>query len=292
MTTGNENHQRSAYQYLRGLALVIHLFPAVMNAAAALIFYLIAADPASPPAALALALSVFLISSAVGSMNDYLDVELDRATKPAKPIVRDDISQRTAFGVSVGSAVIGVGLSFLLGFPAGSIALLVLASGLAYDVWLKGTLWSWLPYAIGIPALPVWSFLAADAFTPVLLLSFPLGALIALALQLANTVPDIEGDRSFGVVGLAHRLGVNGSLVVIWVCFALSIGLLAMTPQVLGNDPALLFPGIAAGAVLLTAMILDTIISRSHARFQRGWYMSAVLGGVLGIAWVLSLPTA
>ena len=291
MTTDDKKQQPGAYQYLRGLALVIHLFPAVMNGAAALVFYLIAANPASALPAIALTLSVFLVSSAVGSMNDYLDVDLDRATKPTKPIARGDISQTTAFVVSIASAVIGVGMSFLLGFPVGSIALLVLASGLAYDVWLKGTLWSWVPYAIGIPALPVWSFLAADAFTPILLLSFPLGALISLALQLANTVPDIEGDKSFGVVGLAHRLGVQASLVVIWTCFALSIGLLALTPFFLGNDADLLFPGIAVGAAILFAMILVTVIGRSRARLQQGWYMSAVLGGVLGVSWVLSLPT-
>ncbi|MCB1495972.1 MAG: UbiA family prenyltransferase [Bauldia sp.] len=274
----------------RGAVFVIHLFPAVMNAAAGFVFYLIAARAWEIWPALLLALSIFLVSAAVGGMNDFLDVELDRTSRPEKPLVRGDLAPRTAFVISAVAAVAGVVLSALFGQPVMLVALLVLAVGLAYDLWLKDTLFSWAPYGVGIPALPVWGFLAAGSFTPVLLVSFPLGVLIALALNLANTIPDIEGDTAFGIKGLAHQLGVDRSLAVTWICFAVTIVLLALTPVYLGNDPKLLFPGIAIGAVLLAATIIDRLISHSAAALRRGWYISAVLAGILGVAWVVSLP--
>ena len=274
----------------RGALFVIHLFPAVMNAAAGIVFYLIAADRPSLFAGAAVALSIFLVSASVGSMNDFLDVDLDRRTKPEKPIARGDLRPRTAFAISVLSAIVGVLLSAALGLPVMVVALLVLASGLAYDVWLKGTLWSWVPYGIGIPALPVWGFLAAGQFTPVLLLSFPLGALISLALYLANTIPDLEGDTAYGIKGLAHRLGLRRSLIASWACFGLTTGLLALTPAVFGNDARWLLPGLGLGAVLLLVMVGDYFVNRSRASLRRGWYLSAVLAIVLGVSWVISLP--
>lgn len=281
----------SVVRAARGALFVIHLFPAVMNATAGLVFYLIATDQASAFPAVAVALSIFLVSASVGSMNDFLDVDLDRRTKPEKPIARGDLTPRTAFAISVVSAVAGVVLSAVLGLPAVVVALLVLASGLAYDVWLKGTLWSWVPYGIGIPALPVWGFLAAGKFTPVLLLSFPLGVLISLALYLANTIPDLESDTAYGIKGLAHRLGLRRSLIATWVCFGVTIALLALTPALFGNDSRLLFPGLGLGAVLLVVMVSGYLVNASQASLRWGWYLSAVLAGVLGVSWVVSLPT-
>lgn len=275
----------------RGALFVIHLFPAAMNGAAGLIFYLIASGGTGWGSACLLGLSIFLIHAAIGSLNDYLDIELDRRNRPDKPLVRGDLSPRGGFVISAGAAIVGVGLSALFGLPVVLVAIVVLAAGLAYDLWLKGTLVSWLPYGVAIPALPVWAFLAAGQFTLVLLLSFPLGILIALALYLANTIPDIEGDTNFGIAGLAQTLGVDRSLAVTWVCFGVTMALLALMPVFLGNDPALLWPGIAVGAVLLVTMIVDDRANRSQASFRRGWYMSALLAGVLGISWVASLPT-
>ena len=40
--------------------------------------------------------------------------------------------------------------------PIAACRLVVIAIGLAYDLRLKGTAWSWLPFAVGIPILPVY----------------------------------------------------------------------------------------------------------------------------------------
>lgn len=283
--------QSGAPALLRGLFFVIHPFPALINAFAGAVFYLMVADPVRPLSVAAMFLSVLLIHASIGSMNDFCDVGLDTETKPEKPIVRGDISPRGALLVSGLAALAGGLLSLSFSWPTLCVALAVLGAGLAYDFWAKGTAWSWVPYGVFIPALPVWAFVAADAFTPVVLFSFPLGALMSLALNVANTIPDLEGDRQWGLQGMAHRLGLKRSLLVVWSCFGATIVLLALTPRVLGNDPAYLFPGILAGSALLGLMILDRLSSRSAASLRRGWYLSAAAAAILGAAWVASLAS-
>lgn len=278
------------FKAIRGILFVVHPFPACMNAVAGAAFYLYVADPVALRGAAALFGSILLIHAAIGSMNDYCDIDLDRQTKPGKPIVRGDIVPAIALVISGISAIVGALLSLWFGVATLSIALMVLASGMAYNFWAKGTIHSWVPYAVFIPAVPVWSFLAAGRFAPVVLLSFPLGALIALALNISNTLPDLAGDLRYGVRGLAHRLGLRRSLLVTWSAFAGAIGLLALTPAMLGNKASVLFPGVALGAFLLLAMIADYAASRSQAALKRGWYMSAIIAVVLGGAWVASLP--
>jgi geranylgeranylglycerol-phosphate geranylgeranyltransferase len=276
---------------LRGLALGIHPFPATAEAVAGTLFLLVAVDGAIGLNCLILFGSIFLIHSSIGISNDYCDLALDRRTRPSKPLVRGDISAKTALIVAYLAATAGALLSYSFGWKALVVSLTVIASGMIYNLWAKGTVYSWLPYAIAIPALPVWSFVAADRFRPVVLLSFPLGALISLALNLANTLPDLNGDVRNGVKGLTHRLGRRRSIMVIWCAFAGAIGLLALTPLVVGNNPRRLLAGVALGIVVLLVMIIDGVRSRSDENLRRGWYLSAVLAIVLGGAWVASLSS-
>lgn len=280
----------AALRRLRGVAAVAHPFPAAMNGIAAAAFYAVAAWPPDAAGLIAMSLSALLVHAAIGSLNDWHDIALDRATRPEKPIVRGDISREGALAVAGAAAAAGLALSAGFGLATLGIAALVLAAGIAYDLALKGTLWSWAPYGIAIPALPVWSFLAAGRFTPALLLAFPFGALIALALNLANTIPDLAGDTAHGLRGLAHRLGLRGSLLATWGAFAASLALLALTPVLVGNDRRILLPGLGLGLVLLAATMADVTVNRTAASLKRGWYVSAVIAAAIGLAFVASLP--
>ncbi len=274
---------------LRGLFFVIHPFPALVNALAGTGFYLMVTDVVQGLSVAAMFFSVLSIHASIGSMNDFCDIDLDTKTRPDKPIVRGDIAPWGALLVSGLAAAAGALLSLSFNWPTLCVALTVLAAGMAYNLWTKGTVWSWVPYGVFIPALPVWAFVAADAFTPMVLFSFPLGALMSLALNVANTVPDLEGDTLYGLQGIAHRLGLKGSLLVVWSCFGATIILLALTPSLLGIDQTYLLPGILLASALLMLMIFDRLLTRSAASLRRGWYLSAVIATILGAAWVASL---
>jgi len=274
---------------LRGLIFVIHPFPALINALAGAAFYLMVVGAVWGVSVVAIFFSILLIHASIGSMNDFCDIDLDTKTKPDKPIVRGDISPRGALLITALAAFAGSVLTLSFSWPTLYVALAVLTSGMAYNFWAKGTVWSWLPYGVFIPALPVWAFVAADEFTPIVLFSFPLGALISLALNVANTVPDLKGDTQYGLRGIAHLIGLKRSLLIVWASFGATIVLLVLTPSVLGNNPSHLWPGILAGSTLLMIMILDRLANRSTASLRRGWYLSAAAAAVLGAAWVASL---
>jgi 4-hydroxybenzoate polyprenyltransferase len=277
---------------LRGVAAVAHPFPAAMNGAAAAAFYAIAAWPPDGAGLAAITLSALLVHAAIGSLNDWHDLDLDRATRPEKPVVRGDISRDGALAVASIAAALGLALSASFNLATLGIAVLVLAAGIAYDLALKGTVVSFVPYGVAIPALPVWSFVAAGHFAPALLLAFPFGALIALALNLANTIPDLAGDTAHGLRGLAHRLGLRRSLAATWGAFAASLAALALTPVLVGNDGAVLLPGLGLALVLLAATVVDVTVNRTAASLKRGWYVSAVIAALIGLAFVASLPAA
>src|SRR6266545_1546128 len=129
---------------------------------------------------------------AAGALNDAIDVERDVGAGRAadKPIPSGAISRR-------------------------AVTVLALASGLAcawsYDLWLKGTAASVLPFAIALPLVPLFGYGAAGRFPPVLWWAWPIGALAAVAVHLADSLPDVESDRAAGVHGLAPRLGVRAA---------------------------------------------------------------------------------
>jgi geranylgeranylglycerol-phosphate geranylgeranyltransferase len=277
------------WKLAKAVLIASHPFPATINAIAGAIFYMFAVEGVLEYKVLIIFASIFSIHAAIGISNDCHDIDLDQHTKPDKPLVRGDLGIRAAQLAAGTAAVIGLLLSGLLGWATLFVALAVLVAGLVYNVWAKGTIGSWLPYAVAIPALPVWSYLAAGKFRPIVMLTFPLGILISLALNLANTLPDLSGDSQYGIRGLAHRLGLRLSLLVIWLAFGTTILTLFVTPHVVGNNAGRLGLGLLVGSLLFMLMIIDHTMNRSNASLRRGWYYSALLALILGGSWVASL---
>ena len=104
-----------------------------------------------------------------------------------------------------------VPLSLLRGVVAGLVHLARVASGWAYNLGLKSTVWSWAPYAVAFGALPVFVSLVdnPDQLPPWWLVTA--GALLGVGAHLVNVLPDLADDAATGVRGLPHRLGARRS---------------------------------------------------------------------------------
>jgi 1,4-dihydroxy-2-naphthoate octaprenyltransferase len=148
---------------------------------------------------------------------------------------------------------------------------------------------SWLPFVFFYPSLAIWAFIAAGAFSPALLLAYPLLALLAAALNIANTLPDVERDRLVGVDGLTHRLGVRRGLRLLWILLGGTIILMALTLLLGRNDARVLGAGLAAGTVLLSVMIVDGLFITAPSSLRRSYYLSILCAIVLGYAWIASV---
>lgn len=193
-----------APEWVSALRLV-HPFPSVLVAGLATALVRVAG--AGAWLYVELGMGMLLFQFAIGIANDVMDVESDAKAKPWKAIPRGVISRQRA--VLLAAACAGAGLLVTSPLDTGPwlIGLAGLMCGLLYDVYFKRTGLSWAPMALALPLLPVWVFVAADAWRGLLWWVFPLGAMLGLALHLANQAPDVAGDRTVGVRGAAQRVG-------------------------------------------------------------------------------------
>lgn len=148
----------------------------------------------------------------IGWSNDYLDAERDRAVRRSdKPVASGAVAPRVA-GTAAGVALIlTLALSASLGWPGGAAALVVVACGWLYNLGLKATVLSWLPYAIAFGMLPAVATLSASPSRWPATWALTAGALLGVAAHLANVLPDLREDLATGVCGLPHRLGARAT---------------------------------------------------------------------------------
>lgn len=249
------------------------------------------ASPSAPIGRLSLLfMAVIAIYGAIGALNDYCDYSLDLTAKPRKPLVRGLVTRKFALWQALILALVGLSLSAALNWLTVCFSALILALGIWYDVRAKRSLLSWVPYAVGIPTLPLWGYAAAGRFERVLLLAYPLGALLSVALNIGNTLPDHDSDAQFGLKALTHRLKLQHAILLAWSLYAAAMIGFAISAPWVGNNWKILGPGLAAGSLILLLMIGDYAIFRSQRSLQRNWITGGVLAVVVGLAWVASLP--
>ncbi|HEY4792283.1 MAG TPA: UbiA family prenyltransferase, partial [Actinomycetes bacterium] len=157
---------------------------------------------------------------AAGALNDAVDADADAAADRGKPIQRGVISRRAVATAAVVAGVASLGFGLALGPATFVLAVVGLACAWSYDLWLKGTIFSALPFAVAVPIVPLFGYGAAGRFPAVLWWAWPIGALLAVATHLADALPDVERDRATGVRGLATRLGVGRAAAVAAACYA------------------------------------------------------------------------
>ena len=186
---------------------LLHPFPSFLVAGLTVALVRVAQADAGPGLYLQLGLGMLLYQFSIGIANDVVDAPDDAVAKPWKALPRGVVSRRAAVLAAAGCAGGGLAVTAGLETLVWLVGLVGWSCGLAYDLHLKRTRLSWLPYSVAFPLLPVWVYLAADAWRPVLWWVLPLGAVLGLALHLANQAPDVAADRSAGVRGAAQTLG-------------------------------------------------------------------------------------
>ncbi|WP_018685037.1 UbiA family prenyltransferase [Actinokineospora enzanensis] len=158
------------------------------------------------------AAAVFAGQLSVGWLNDVVDAARDAAVGRAdKPVATGQVSVavvRMSFWVS---AVLAVALSLFACLFAGLAHIVALLSAWAYDLRVKATVFSIVPYALSFGLLTAFVTLALpDPYWPPWWLTAT-ASLLGCAAHFANTLPDFADDRATGVLGLPHRLGAAAS---------------------------------------------------------------------------------
>ena len=243
-----------------------------------------------------LALAMLVIQAAIGATNDIVDTPADRAVKPGKPIAAGLVSELAARRIAAAGLVTGLLLAASVSIAALGLALAGSAVGIAYDLRLKGTAASWLPFAVGIPLLPLFGWIGAAGTLPVPILvlgalAVPAGAAIAVA----NSLPDLERDAAAGVASAATALGKARAARVIAILQGV-VAVAAIGSFALLQDGGRV--GVPAGAVglvtscavLVAGVALSgrpDVTSRQH-----GWEVQAIATGGLAASWLWGLVAA
>jgi 4-hydroxybenzoate polyprenyltransferase len=161
-----------------------------------------------PGRAALVGLAVLAGQLSVGWSNDLVDEARDRAvTRSDKPIVTGEVSARAVRLACLLAVVAVVPLSLACGWLAGTVHLLAVASAWAYNLGIKATAWSWLPYAFSFGALVVFVSLAGDPPALPPLWKPAAAAMLGVGAHLLNVLPDLAHDEVTGVRGLPHRIG-------------------------------------------------------------------------------------
>ncbi len=206
----------------------------------------------SPPRLVLLGATVLSGQLSIGWLNDLVDRSADVAAgRRDKPLAHGTVSVRTVTVAFWMAAVITLPLSFALGWAAGLCHLVTVGSGWAYDLWLKRSAWSWLPYVLAFGALPAVVVLSLPGAPPPPWWGVVAGALLGLGAHAANALPDIEADRAQGVGGLPARLGPRGSRVLAAVSLGAATAILTLAPP---GPPGL--AGWLAGGLALVLLAL------------------------------------
>lgn len=271
-------------------ARIIHPFPTLLNVAATAGLAFVAARGAPDASTLARMLAVMLCAqSAIGVTNDVFDRELDAGAKPWKPIVAGLVSPPAAIALALALIAATLALASTLGAAGFGLAALGLGCGLAYDVRLKRTALSALPFMIAIPTLPLWVWATLGEWRAALWWLPPFGALIGLALHLANTVPDIESDAASGVRGLAQRLGARRSMIVAWASFGIALAFTLVLLPFAGYDLRAYVPTATLAGAALAASIATYVRLRDAAALRSGFALLSAASAVLAVGWLAAV---
>jgi 4-hydroxybenzoate polyprenyltransferase len=193
----------------------------------------------------------------IGWSNDLVDAQRDRSVgRVDKPLATGAVREGTVRVATALALLACVALSLSCGWRSGLTHLvLVVGSGWAYNLGLKRTAASAVPYAVAFGALPAVVSLALPE--PVLAPAWMLatGALLGVGAHLLNALPDLADDEATGVRGLPHLLGARAVRVLAPMVLLTGSGVALLGPP--GPVP---FSAAAGGAVcvVLAAVAVAT----------------------------------
>jgi 4-hydroxybenzoate polyprenyltransferase len=269
-----------------GWIRLTHPFPSVLDGLVSGAIAAIAG--ASPDLAVRIGLAMTLLQLGIGTVNDIVDAPRDAGRKAGKPIPAGLVSPQVAWALAIVVFVVGTTLSAGVSAVTGLLALVVIAIGLAYDLRLKGTAWSWLPFAVGIPILAVFGWVGATGtLDPIFAILVPSAVVAGGALAIGNAVVDVERDREAGVSSVVVAFGLGRATRLAAALFAAVWAVAWVSAAWLRVD----WPIVAAIGILgLVPVAAAARAGRATSeRRERLWQVEAIGLALLAGVWLVAV---
>ena len=215
-------------------------------------------------AAVALTAAALTGQLTIGWANDLLDAPRDALVgRTDKPVATGQVAPTIVVVALVVAGSACVVLSLLVGWRSGLVHLfLVVACGHAYNLGLKATAWSWLPYAVAFGNLPAAVTLAgATPYLPPWWMTAA-GAALGVAAHFLNALPDLDDDAATGIRGIPHRLGPGPARAVATSLLVTASMVAVLAPAV----PASAWASLALLATLGLAVV--ALVGQGRAPFR------------------------
>lgn len=234
------------------------------------------------------ALTAFFIGAGAFALNDYMDVEIDRKNRRTdRPLVRGDLSPRTALSAFLVLVPVGLACSFLVNLPCFAIAMVTAAFAIFYDLWVKklkliGNFY--IAYMMAVPFV----------FGGAAVSSVPSGTLVLSAMaylsgfgrEVMKDIIDLPGDRVAGVRSFPSWIGERRSRILSFAMFLAAV-LMSPIPFILGPEPYLMNPFYMGPVLIAAAIFLFVAFSVVRGRGRdlapcRSMTLAGMLFGLLG----------
>ena len=284
--------KRSVGDIVVGFWMLAHVEPIVLILTVVTLFAVRATWPHPPWATILLLLAgQAAMQFSIGILNDYCDRHLDAAGGKNKPIVRGLVRPHEALLAGLFMIVVMIVILLPFNFLTWLAALGYLVLGQIYNLGLKSTPLSGILFALAMPLLPLYAFAGVGRIPSMVLWFIPIGALLGVALNLANALPDVEEDAASKANTLAVVLGVKGSFIacpLLILPAAILIGVLTIFQFV----PAQLW--VMVPILILTGLGLVTMLlffgpEKPRQTRKVYFYLVALLCLVLAGGWFIAL---
>ena len=226
---------------------------------------------------LAAAVAVLLIVAACNIVNDVVDLSVDRAHRPGRPLPSGRLDIQTALPAAVICAVGGLAVTIVIGPAAVLVAAGFLVAGFAYSllvrrVTLLGHLW----VATMFGATALWGGWISGATSSSVWTAAVLVALFLLPRELLKSLGDRRGDAAAGW----RTASVSWGPVVTLRAMAVSVAVFAaatVMPVLGGIGGAAYLAGIWVGAVLPLAAVTAWLWPDVDHRLRRGELLTSLM---------------
>lgn len=213
---------------------------------------------------------------AVGWTNDYVDRDLDQAAQRLdKPLARaraagdgpgsSRLRPTTLRTAALVALVASVPLSLASGIGFTVAHLTAIAFAMAYNLGLKSTLLSFLPYTVAFGLLPTAVALSLPGPRWPAIWAPVAGALIGAGGHFTQALPDIPADRRLGVLGLPQAIGQRASGAAAALLLLGANATVALGP---GSPGPIQLAGVALVAILAAGIVTTALLDRPKLSFR------------------------
>ncbi len=253
-------------RFAKALLRATHLMPSIAVTSFATIFTICLRT--APATVWLIALATLFQQFSVGLSNDWLDWQRDLAVgRSDKPAMTGDITRSQTRNAAFLFVIAALITSWQISAISIAVMLVMLTAGWSYNLWLKSTVLSFVPYFIGFGILPFFASGNGQSAESIPVFIGIVAGLLGCAAHFANSIPDFADDATNLVNGLPQRLGTLWSSVGLAFC-ALAAAITTLLNCTASNATVTLLCLSASIALIMASVALALGQKTTRASFN------------------------